>query len=361
MSKQVVSEHQPSLTEWFAAIGENAQADAVRKEDSERAERSEVLYQTFGLPYERPEPFPAREVYEKSPAFQAFLEERGSELCAFRLVPTEEGLPKLRNRGLTIRQCYEEWFLQQNIDLDKYTVYVCPHCDELQWAGIFMVTQDLIFGEVVRGKHNQLTQGETNEEPLRFQYDFTSWSWSKDDAEAKAQVQRMVDMVRISKKDQAVLAEKLQSTFTHDYLMGYLETTVWPEDKLYFIDYNRVLPRYISTPPPLPNTEASLQGMTAFPGEVTGSVVTMTPEEVGSKEFPEGSILVCDNTDVRYLPIMKKAAGIVTERGGILSHAAIISRELKTPCVVGCRNLLNLVHDNDTIKLDATHGTITQL
>ena len=52
-------------------------------------------------------------------------------------------------------------------------------------------------------------------------------------------------------------------------------------------------------------------------------------------EFRDGSILVTERTDPDWMPIMKRASGIVTEHGGTTSHAAIVSRELGLPAVVG--------------------------
>ncbi|HYC34168.1 MAG TPA: PEP-utilizing enzyme, partial [Candidatus Paceibacterota bacterium] len=69
-------------------------------------------------------------------------------------------------------------------------------------------------------------------------------------------------------------------------------------------------------------------------------------------------ILVTDNTDVRFLPLMKKAAAIVTDRGGILSHAAIVARELKKPCIVGTKVATKILKDEDLVEVDAQKGVV---
>lgn len=79
--KSVVNVHQPSVTEWFAAIGERREAAAFREEDNRKADRLETLYKVIGLPYERPESFLARELTEVSSRFAKLLSERGKELC----------------------------------------------------------------------------------------------------------------------------------------------------------------------------------------------------------------------------------------------------------------------------------------
>lgn len=357
MKESVVNEHQPSITEWFAAIGEEKEASTFREEDNRKAERLEELFQVIRLPYERPDKFSARAVWENSKEWQEVLAKRGNELCALRVVPHREGLPKLRNRGMTIKDAYKTWFLKLEFDPDQYDVFLCPHCDELLWSSIFVVKKEIIFGEFVRGQHNQLTQGNTKEEPYRFQFDFQTWKWSASNLEAQKLAQETIGLLKVPKSKQNQLQEKIQASFVHDYLQGYFETTVWPGEKIYYIDYNRILPRYIPVPPPITKLTGNLRGMSAFPGQVTGRVVIMKPEEISTKEFLEGSVLICDNTDVRYLPIMRKAAAIITQRGGVLSHAAIIARELKKPCIVGCQGILAL-KDGDQIELNATTGVV---
>ena len=74
--------------------------------------------------------------------------------------------------------------------------------------------------------------------------------------------------------------------------------------------------------------------------------------------FPEGAILVANYTDTRYLPAMKKASGIITEQGSILSHASIVSRELEIPCIVGFANACKLYPTGTEITIDAINGKI---
>ncbi|WP_075980533.1 phosphoenolpyruvate synthase [Bacillus massilinigeriensis] len=70
--------------------------------------------------------------------------------------------------------------------------------------------------------------------------------------------------------------------------------------------------------------------------------------------FQEGEILVTSMTDPDWVPIMKKAAGIITERGGRTCHAAIVSRELGIPAIVGADNAMNLLKDGMEVTLSCT-------
>ena len=58
---------------------------------------------------------------------------------------------------------------------------------------------------------------------------------------------------------------------------------------------------------------------------------------------------------------MKKVAAIVTDEGGVTAHAAIISREMRIPCIVGTKIATKILNDNDFIEVDANHGRVTIL
>ena len=73
-------------------------------------------------------------------------------------------------------------------------------------------------------------------------------------------------------------------------------------------------------------------------------------------KFVPGSILVTVTTDPDWLPRMKKAAGIITDHGGRTSHAAIISRELGVPAIVGCKNATSIIKKDETITLSCVEG-----
>ncbi|MFH0853393.1 MAG: PEP-utilizing enzyme [bacterium] len=366
MNKSVITQYQPSITEWFAAIGEKQDSEAFRKEDNGKVDRLEFLYQTIGLPYERPEKWEARELTDKTPAFTKVLKERGDELCAIRLVPKKEGLPKIRNRGQSIRECYENWYVKQDINPDDYFAFICPHTPDLVWSAIFVVNQEAIFGEIIRGMAAQLTHGDTTEKLIQFRYDFQDWQWSEPDPEAEQQIKKIIELIKVTDPvKQKAITDELGISFSHDYLASYFEITVWPGDKIYYIDINRFLGPRIPTPPPFVNLEsdnsALVTGSVAQSGKAIGRVVIVKAEEINQVDFQEGDILVCDNTDVRFLPLMKKAGAIVTDRGGILSHAAITSREMNKPGIIGTGNGTQILKTGDQVEVDATRGIVRKI
>lgn len=101
-----------------------------------------------------------------------------------------------------------------------------------------------------------------------------------------------------------------------------------------------------------------LRGQTASLGKAKGKVVIAMNSVEASKKIFEGAILVAPYTAVEYVPFMEKAAAIITETGGITSHAAIVSREFNIPCVVGITNVTKILKDGQTVEVDADQGTI---
>ena len=99
------------------------------------------------------------------------------------------------------------------------------------------------------------------------------------------------------------------------------------------------------------------QGMT-YTIEEPFDIDNNTVEEQLEK-FPQGAILVSNMTSTDYLPAMKKAKGIITEEGASLSHAAIVSRELGIPCIVGYKEAIDLFPTGTQITLDALNGVVT--
>jgi phosphohistidine swiveling domain-containing protein len=104
----------------------------------------------------------------------------------------------------------------------------------------------------------------------------------------------------------------------------------------------------------------SIKGLTASKGNAKGRVrLVLNASQINKVE--KGDILVAPFTTVSYVPAMEKASAIVTDLGGITSHAAIVSRELKMPCVVGTKNGTNVLSDGDMVEVDANKGIIKKI
>lgn len=105
---------------------------------------------------------------------------------------------------------------------------------------------------------------------------------------------------------------------------------------------------------------SEIKGSGAFLGTVRGkAVVLKNASEAGKVQG--GEILVTHATNVDFVPVLRKVIAIVTEEGGILSHAAIISRELRIPCVIGTKIATKVFKDGDMVEVDAEKGIVRKL
>lgn len=383
---------QISLTEWFQRMGLK-NAEAHRKEDNEKRERLAILNDLFGLPFNRSVQFPAMEIVDRSERFLRFIDERGDELCALRLIPLDPSLPKLRTRGASIQDSLR-WFVEQNIDPARYEADFLPHPTDDIWSTIFVVNQHGAFGQIVAGGHNQLTQGfyDDGTEPITFWWDGISIETNPKNIDAEVHLSEIFSLLRVS--DPAVrekLIVDLDAKFFGDYLCGYFETASSKQFGTWFIDWNRILGDAYANErcpilsvgegsqaslPTIPNpmlaeilpsvriddaegNRITLRGQVGSPGTASGTARVILAADCAGRDIAPGEILVTDMTTPDFLPLMQKAGGVITQHGGILSHAAIVCRELGKPCVTNVKNLLATVHDGDSVDLNADMGTIT--
>ena len=102
-----------------------------------------------------------------------------------------------------------------------------------------------------------------------------------------------------------------------------------------------------------------LRGIPASAGTVRGTVVCM--KEFNSDQDLRGKILVTRQTDPGWTIVFPLLSGLVTERGNILSHAAIVSRELRIPSVLAVEKATDILKSGDYIELNGSQGTVTIL
>ncbi len=108
---------------------------------------------------------------------------------------------------------------------------------------------------------------------------------------------------------------------------------------------------------PTENSELLVSGLGATPGQASGRVQIVRKLDQLDK-VSEGDIIVTEMTTPDMVPAMKRAAGIVTDEGGTTSHAAIISRELGVPAVVGTESATTELDDGTLVTIDGDKGTV---
>ena len=120
---------------------------------------------------------------------------------------------------------------------------------------------------------------------------------------------------------------------------------------------------FVGSPPPIVLAPAGgdiLRGLPASAGVVEGTArVLLSADAMG--ELQPGEILVVHTTDVGWTPLFLQAAGVVTELGGPLSHAAVVAREFGVPSVVNVVGATRAIRTGDKLRIDGDRGTVEKL
>ncbi len=109
-----------------------------------------------------------------------------------------------------------------------------------------------------------------------------------------------------------------------------------------------------------PSSVMEVTGLCACIGRAIGKVrICKTLDDIFA--FPSGYVLVTGMTRPEFVPAMKKAIAIVTDEGGLTSHAAIVSRELGVPCVIGTKMATKVFANDDLVEVAAQHGRVKKV
>lgn len=106
---------------------------------------------------------------------------------------------------------------------------------------------------------------------------------------------------------------------------------------------------------------SQLEGQTASFGSAVGKAVVAQTSMDAMRKMKKGCILIAPYTAVEYLPAMRLASAIITDTGGITCHAAIVSRELGIPCIIGTKVATKVLHDGDIVEVDADKGIVRKV
>ncbi len=101
-----------------------------------------------------------------------------------------------------------------------------------------------------------------------------------------------------------------------------------------------------------------MQGRVACLGGIIRGPAKVCFNKNEISKVERGDILVAQFTTPDFVPAMERAAAIVADQGGLSSHAAIVSRELGVPCIIGTENGTRLIHDGDLLEVDAKKGSV---
>ncbi|RKH95723.1 phosphoenolpyruvate synthase [Corallococcus sp. AB038B] len=108
-----------------------------------------------------------------------------------------------------------------------------------------------------------------------------------------------------------------------------------------------------------PSGRTLVAGLGASPGIASGRVRVLREAREGSR-LEGGEILVAPMTSPDWVPTLRRAAAVITDSGGMTCHAAIVSRELRKPCVVGTRTATKVLRDGEEVTVDGATGTVRE-
>ena len=172
-----------------------------------------------------------------------------------------------------------------------------------------------------------------------------------DDERADAQVLEEAEVVELARLGQAV----------EDHYGGIPQDVewAWVGDSAYLLQARPITT--LGTAPPTPSGGGAgailVVGLGAAPGVASGRVrILHSPKEGGRLE--PGEVLVAPMTSPDWVPTVRRAAAVVTDGGGMTCHAAIVSRELGVPCVVGARTATTALQEGQVVTVDGGAGTV---
>ena len=147
---------------------------------------------------------------------------------------------------------------------------------------------------------------------------------------------------------------------------GSPQDTEWafdPDGTLWMLQSRPITTLHDDTPTTVTAAEPSepqtvlLRGLGGAPGSASGAARVLT-SLADAASLNDGDVLVTHMTSPDWLPLLRRAAAVVTDSGGMTCHAAIVSRELGIPCVVGTGEATRRLRDGEIVTVDATRGVV---
>lgn len=178
----------------------------------------------------------------------------------------------------------------------------------------------------------------------------------KDDAQGK---QKLSDL---EIKDLAKICKKIEEHYNYPQDIEY----AFERDNLYIVQSRPITTlkeeekeggESMGEKKDVSEAKVILKGLGASPGIGMGKV-NLIKDSSEIKKMEPGNVLVTDMTTPDFVPAMKKASAIVTNTGGMTSHAAIVSRELGVPCIVGTSEATTVLEQGMEISVDGSHGIV---
>lgn len=348
-SAQAGLEKTTSLQLWNRIIQDKLKT-SLHIENSKDREAIYAKLETLHLPHERCLAFPLGE-FPRKKDFVAAVSRIGMPYW-ISVVP-DSGNPQLnRLSKLGIYSVTSGWhFIASLPEKDSYKIIISQYPDGTQYKGTALISPlGLGIAEFITGdRHYIMTRGFTLTNPMLFdRKTIHHYSTTISHVQQDKLHQMLTKVSGHLELQYGTIAGKKRITF-FDYNEGTAYTgidKIW-HDLVRFFHSKRHLAHDI------------LYGLPASSGTATGRCRVIHHQSLNLLNGVEkGEIIISDTTTPEMTAIMGKAAAIVTDLGGVTSHAAIVCRELKIPAVVGVGNATELIKTGDRVTVNADLGQI---
>jgi len=152
-----------------------------------------------------------------------------------------------------------------------------------------------------------------------------------------------------------ILEKSISNNHEEDWKL--LSEAIKKEKEIYSKNKNRSPEWELGVEDKTVSAEDGLKGLPASPGQVSAEVYKVYSQE-DFTDFPEGAVLVARTTNPAWTPLFYRAAAVITESGGPLSHGAVTAREVGLPAVMSLRGVMDLLNNGDKIRVDGSNGLI---
>ncbi len=347
-----------SITEWMNDVGVK-NIKKLRQEDSTKRTRLSILNCELGLPFLKAENISLLDIINNSKKFIRMVSKNKKNRFLFKLSPIKTKLPKLRVRGIGLATG-QHWVKRQEINPNDYNLEIVPIEKHPDVATIFCINDSGIWGEAINGSIWHFSHGSCKKLPTIFFYNYQHWFFSSKNEKIEKFIKNATKKLLVkSTTTRKKIIKKVDVNFTKsNYIKGYFEVTQNKLGDMHFVDFNRqlfkILQKAVVT---ISSGLHCLRGICIGPGKVTGKVVVINNPHL-KRLINKTDIIVCKNASFDFLSHLKKAGGIITEHGAILSHAAIACREMRKPFVAHVYNATKKLKNGDTIDLNADLGIV---
>jgi len=340
-----------SLQKWSKLI----ETKLHKKLNVEQSKDREIIYSKLnglGLPHQRCLAFPLNK-FPTNEVFNIAVDRIGTPFW-ISAVPNPKKQHLNRLTKLQIMDKNVGWkFINEISNKQDYKIIVSQYPSEVYFNGTTLLSKkghgvaEFITGD----RHYIMTRGFTMTDPMLFDQ---NGIFRYSNTITKPKQKKLFNLLRGVYGNLELQYGKIEGKIGYTFF-DYTDNEAYVEIDNVWLD----LVKYFSKKKTKRSTKKVVYGLPASLGSAEGRCVVIHHESLGlADKVRKGDIIISDTTTPEMTTAMGKASAIVTDLGGVTSHAAIVCRELKIPAVVGTRKATNTFRTGDLVKVDAGNGEV---